>query len=198
MKSKNAHQGEIPLQPAGESPDDGGPADLDFASADRSGDSEDRHPEKVWYVAGSGGQQQGPFDVAELQRQIADGQLRSAGLVWKEGMENWLPLSKTPGLEKLATQKPTKPAAASDEGSESGFVAFIRRVFSAPAFYRVSGLVFAGLAVIALVISAVLLVWGRSAFSEVVLLLLLAIVCEAIAAILDQLKRIEASLASRG
>lgn len=58
----------------------------------------------------SGGQQQGPVSSEQLRQLAATGQLASDDLVWKEGMDDWMPASKVKGLGLNAA--PPKPAAS--------------------------------------------------------------------------------------
>jgi GYF domain 2 len=50
-----------------------------------------------WYC-NCGGRTQGPLGDAELRQLAADGKLKPADLVWKEGMRVWEPASKLRGL----------------------------------------------------------------------------------------------------
>lgn len=49
-----------------------------------------------WYV--KEGQRIGPISANELKSLAAEGQLRPSDMVWKEGLENWLPASSVKGL----------------------------------------------------------------------------------------------------
>jgi hypothetical protein len=53
-----------------------------------------------WFV-GVNGQQQGPFDRAQLAQQAAAGQLRPDLLVWKAGMAQWTPAGQVPEIAPL-------------------------------------------------------------------------------------------------
>lgn len=46
-------------------------------------------PQAVQFFIAVNGQQQGPFDAAGLQQQVASGALKPDTLVWKQGMANW-------------------------------------------------------------------------------------------------------------
>lgn len=48
-----------------------------------------------WYY-GENGEQRGPFEEHELREMIAAGKVGPATIVWREGMENWHPLSEVP------------------------------------------------------------------------------------------------------
>lgn len=63
-----------------------------------------------WYFA-SGGKQQGPVSIEQLQSLIASGKLLSADLVWTESMSNWTPVGQVPELA-VAAPAPAPPTAA--------------------------------------------------------------------------------------
>lgn len=50
-----------------------------------------------WYY-GKEGQQYGPVDEATAKARAATGEIAATDLVWKEGMEKWLPLSEVSEL----------------------------------------------------------------------------------------------------
>jgi hypothetical protein len=50
-----------------------------------------------WFYADQG-QQCGPVTFEELQRRATAGQLRPSDLVWRPGLDEWLPASSQPGL----------------------------------------------------------------------------------------------------
>jgi hypothetical protein len=64
-----------------------------------------------WYY-GSQGQQSGPLSETQLRRMIANGSLPSGSLVWREGMNDWKPVSAVmelhgppqPSLENVSPQ----------------------------------------------------------------------------------------------
>jgi GYF domain 2 len=58
-----------------------------------------------WYYADEG-QQQGPISFEQLKERAAAGLLRPADLVWRQGLEDWLPASTQPGL---FTSSPAPP-----------------------------------------------------------------------------------------
>jgi hypothetical protein len=60
-----------------------------------------------WYYE-SNGRPQGPILESELRQLKADGKIEAACLVWKEGMEDWMPLEKVGALGS-----PTAPGASS-------------------------------------------------------------------------------------
>lgn len=53
----------------------------------------------TWYYAVGNSQQQGPVDLATLQRLIAGGQVGPNDLVWRDGMADWVPASSVPELQ---------------------------------------------------------------------------------------------------
>lgn len=50
-----------------------------------------------WYV-GRNGQQSGPFSTGQLKEMAAAGQLAAGDLLWNQGLESWVPVSKVKGL----------------------------------------------------------------------------------------------------
>lgn len=62
-----------------------------------------------WFY-GKDGQQHGPMDEATMKARAASGEIGQTDLVWKEGMAEWLPLSKVAELSAGV-------AAASPEAS---------------------------------------------------------------------------------
>jgi membrane protease subunit (stomatin/prohibitin family) len=59
----------------------------------------------VWYL-GTGGQQQGPYEPAALAAQVGGGALTRATLVWRAGMDTWLPAGQVPELAQLLAATP--------------------------------------------------------------------------------------------
>jgi hypothetical protein len=57
----------------------------------------------IWYYAVGNSQQQGPVDLATLQRLIASGQIGPNDLVWRDGMADWVPASSVPELRQAST-----------------------------------------------------------------------------------------------
>jgi uncharacterized RDD family membrane protein YckC len=53
-----------------------------------------------WYV-GRNGQQSGPFSTGQLKDMAAAGQLAAGDLLWKQGLESWVPVSKVKGLRPV-------------------------------------------------------------------------------------------------
>ena len=50
-----------------------------------------------WYYA-TGGVQQGPIGIDELKTRHAAGQIPANALIWREGMDNWIPWNQVPEL----------------------------------------------------------------------------------------------------
>jgi membrane protease subunit (stomatin/prohibitin family) len=61
-----------------------------------------------WYL-GVGGQQRGPFDLAELAAQVASGALTPTTLVWTAGMAQWVPAQQVPELAPVFGGPPPLP-----------------------------------------------------------------------------------------
>jgi len=51
----------------------------------------------MWYFA-ENGQQQGPVSLADLQAMVRSGRLTIDSLVWRQGMNNWMPVQNVPEL----------------------------------------------------------------------------------------------------
>src|SRR5260370_19802857 len=66
------------------------------------------------YWVAPGGQQQGPFSLADVRRMIAEGRVAMTDLAWAEGLPNWAPLSQVIPAEApaFAPAPPPPPVAA--------------------------------------------------------------------------------------
>ncbi len=67
-----------------------------------------------WYYSHNG-ERHGPVSTSQLKEMAAAGRLRGDDLVWKDGMETWLPAGKVKGLILAASVAPAaadRPAAA--------------------------------------------------------------------------------------
>ncbi len=64
--------------------------------------------ESIWYYA-RGESEQGPISTAQIKALAATGALRRDDLVWKEGMENWIPASDVDELFPLNKKKGKEP-----------------------------------------------------------------------------------------
>ena len=63
-------------------------------------------PGAALYHVAISGQQQGPFDRAALQAQIASGQVTRETLVWSQGMASWTPAAQVADLAQLFAAVP--------------------------------------------------------------------------------------------
>lgn len=77
-----------------------------------------------WYV-GVEGNPQGPLTVPQLKERIASGGVDLTTLVWKDGFDDWCPLSQFPELAAIVEEfRPSKPVApAFSDGDDLGFAA---------------------------------------------------------------------------
>ena len=66
---------------------------------------------QVAYTVAVNNQQFGPYTALHLQQFLLAGQLDAATLVWRPGLEQWLPLSQVPELAVLTQAPPTLPVA---------------------------------------------------------------------------------------
>ena len=64
--------------------------------------------EAIWYFA-DGDEERGPVTEAQIRALIGTGNLKPEDLVWREGMDDWLPAREMPGLFK-ATVAATEPS----------------------------------------------------------------------------------------
>ena len=75
----------------------------------------------IWYYA-RGESEQGPISSAQIKALAATGALRRDDLVWKEGMENWLPASDVdelfPNGKKKTKDAAKEPAPNAKESSK--------------------------------------------------------------------------------
>ncbi|WP_442589263.1 SPFH domain-containing protein [Pedobacter sp. AW31-3R] len=58
-------------------------------------------PNMVVFYAVVNGQQAGPYDINALKQLAVQRQITTDTLVWREGMENWLPASQSPELKSV-------------------------------------------------------------------------------------------------
>jgi len=59
-------------------------------------------------------QQEGPYELDEIDRALRDGKLSATDLAWQEGLADWLPLGELVGLQEPA---PTVVSAAKTASS---------------------------------------------------------------------------------
>lgn len=69
-----------------------------------------------WYYS-QNGQKPGPITEDELKKSAATGKLKPTDLIWKEGMDNWVPARSVKGLfltaqAPVATRMPPQPVKA--------------------------------------------------------------------------------------
>lgn len=70
-----------------------------------------------WYY-GKDGQQYGPVDEATIKARAATGEISSTDLIWKDGMEKWLPLAE---VSEIITAVGSTSAAATSAASASPY-----------------------------------------------------------------------------
>ncbi len=58
-----------------------------------------------------GGQPGGPYNMAQMQAGIANGQVVGTTLVWAQGMANWAPAQTVPELQAMFATPPPMPGA---------------------------------------------------------------------------------------
>ena len=64
-----------------------------------------------WYYS-KNGSQIGPIDQNELLTKISSGEMLQSDLVWREGMADWLPVSKVNELIMTTQSRPAIPSVA--------------------------------------------------------------------------------------
>jgi hypothetical protein len=69
-----------------------------------------------WYV-GRNGQKAGPYSTEQLKRMAAAGQLVPTDLLWKQGLETWVPLEKVKGLIPAAAGGTLPPLDLESQGA---------------------------------------------------------------------------------
>lgn len=75
--------------------------------------------EANWYWAEGEGRN-GPVTPAGIARLVADGKLQADDRIWKEGMAEWIPVSKVPALAKYLKKPSAGAPAAAVAGHASG------------------------------------------------------------------------------
>jgi hypothetical protein len=63
--------------------------------------------EAIWYFA-DGDEERGPVTEAQIRTLIGTGNLKPDDLVWREGMDDWLPAAEVPGLFSGGTPAPRR------------------------------------------------------------------------------------------
>jgi hypothetical protein len=66
-------------------------------------------PGASWYY-NIGGEHHGPASIIELRGMVSTGKLHGDDYAWKEGMQDWLPISQIPELQRAA--EPSPPIAS--------------------------------------------------------------------------------------
>ena len=74
----------------------------------------------IWYFA-DGEMERGPITEAQLRTLIGTDNLSAEDLVWKEGMDDWVPVKEVPGLfdEKSAPARSDESKASAEDGEPS-------------------------------------------------------------------------------
>ena len=157
--------------------------------ADESAEVADR-----WFFAPGGRARQGPVSFSALKQKAAGHELAREDLVWREDMPKWKRAGDVAGLfddqpPGLGPQPPRLPTTTAPDLS--------RLLQTLPAWpcssdsLRLCGYVAAGLAGLTLMISLILRYWGHTWFTGAVLFMLVFVVCQGMAAILDAVNRLE-------
>jgi hypothetical protein len=103
----------------------------------------------VWYFVDLMGTRQGPVSRQDLLDAIAQGRLRSASLVWRNGMPQWQPLSSLtdelgPAADMAPHEPPAHPQSQDDQDTAPVVDAgFLRRA----AAYMVDSLIYLALCI---------------------------------------------------
>lgn len=86
----------------------------------------------IWYYA-RGESEQGPISSAQIKALAATGALRRDDLVWKEGMENWLPANEVDELFPNGKKKTKEAAKEVASGTKENSKPTPRPTISRPA-----------------------------------------------------------------
>ncbi|MBP7001743.1 DUF805 domain-containing protein [Amaricoccus sp.] len=70
-----------------------------------------------WYYVDAG-QRLGPVSIDEIRRLVRDSRLSVDALVWRSGLQDWIPLHQSPAADAASSLPPPLPAAARWGGSE--------------------------------------------------------------------------------
>jgi len=71
-----------------------------------------------WYYS-KGAVQLGPVSEAELKAKIASGEITTSDMVWKDGMADWVPLTRVPELVVTAPAAVQAPPPISGDSASS-------------------------------------------------------------------------------
>jgi uncharacterized protein (TIGR00266 family) len=78
----------------------------------------------TWYVA-INGQQLGPFPQSHIQQLLRSGEYTQDTLVWRNGFQNWLPISQVPELNQAGNfSAPSPPLMSVPQAHEIDFQIF--------------------------------------------------------------------------
>ena len=69
--------------------------------------------EALWYLPGKDDQPRGPYTTDQIMQWCQTGQLDGATLCWRQGMDNWQPLTNLEPFREVVPAK-VEPAAATD------------------------------------------------------------------------------------
>jgi hypothetical protein len=81
--------------------------------------------ETMWYYAVGGTDKRGPVAETELRRLIESGGIGPTDLLWSEGMSDWLPLSRIPGLAPAGAPAASSAVLASLPPKLLGWMSFV-------------------------------------------------------------------------
>ncbi len=76
-----------------------------------------------WYVVVNG-QQQGPFNLSQLQQAIQNGQYTTDTLVWRDGFADWIAIAKVPDLQRTSRPAPPPPTGGGIHAHEIDYTIF--------------------------------------------------------------------------
>jgi hypothetical protein len=74
------------------------------------------------YWVAPGGQQQGPFSLADVRRMIAEGRVAMSDLAWAEGLPNWAPVAQVIPAD-VPAYAPAPPAPAAPVAAQPNYAA---------------------------------------------------------------------------
>jgi uncharacterized protein (TIGR00266 family) len=78
------------------------------------------HP---WYVAVKG-QQQGPFNLSQLQQALQHGQYTQETMVWQDGFPDWTAIANVPELQPASSSAPPPPTGYGTQAHEIDYEIF--------------------------------------------------------------------------
>lgn len=165
-------------------------------SADESAEVADR-----WFFAPGGRARQGPVSFSALKQKAAGHELAREDLVWREDMPKWKRAAEVAGLfgdqpPGLGPPPPRLPPTTTADLSR--IVQALPAWPGSPESLRLCGYVAAGLAALTLMISLILRYWGYTWFTGAVLFMLVFVLCQGMAAILDAVNRLEVKAPESG